>query len=60
MEYLKNPIKIKWHITNKCNLRCKFCYLEEYFGKELSIEEINSVLTVIKEKEILEVSLLGG
>ncbi|MFK5276518.1 radical SAM protein [Lactococcus lactis] len=47
-------------LTNKCNLRCKFCYLEDYQGKELELDEINQVLDIIQDKEFTQVSLLGG
>ncbi|TKV35237.1 radical SAM protein, partial [Citrobacter sp. TBCS-11] len=47
-------------LTNKCNLRCKFCYLEDYQGKELELDEINHVLDIIQDKEFTHVSLLGG
>ncbi|WP_183540017.1 radical SAM protein [Lactovum miscens] len=60
VEYLKNPIDVKWFITSRCNLRCKFCYLEDYVGHDLSFDEVSNILKIIKEKEIVQVSLLGG
>ena len=60
INYLKNPLFLTWMLTNKCNLRCKFCYLEDYQGKELELDEINQVLDIIQDKEFTHVSLLGG
>jgi len=31
---------MQWHITNRCNKRCKHCYQESYEGSEFSIEEL--------------------
>ncbi|EKQ56733.1 MULTISPECIES: radical SAM protein [unclassified Clostridium] len=33
---------LQWHITNKCNKRCKHCYQEDYYGTEFSLEELIS------------------
>lgn len=30
VEWLSFPLTVKFYITDKCNLRCKHCYLEEY------------------------------
>lgn len=59
INYLKNPLFLTWMLTNKCNLRCKFCYLEDYQGKELELDEINQVLDIIQDKEFTHVSLLA-
>lgn len=31
---------MQWHLTNKCNKRCSHCYQEEYYGDELTLEEL--------------------
>lgn len=31
---------MQWHITNRCNKRCKHCYQEDYKGKEFSTGEL--------------------
>ncbi len=58
--FLKEPFKIKWYITNKCNLKCKFCYLKDFSGIERNKEEINIVLEVFRKIKPIKVSLLGG
>lgn len=60
LEFLKEPLHLTWVLTNKCNLRCKFCYLEDYIGKDLTFEQTNKILDIIKSKQFLHVSLLGG
>lgn len=37
----------QWHITHKCNLRCKHCYQEEY-GKDLAFENLYHIFCQIK------------
>ena len=34
---------MQWHITKRCNKRCKHCYQEDYDGKEFSIEELKEL-----------------
>ncbi|EME8111607.1 radical SAM protein [Enterococcus faecium] len=58
--YLKQPLQIKWYLTNKCNLRCKFCYLDSFKGHELSITQTNNILNIIKSIDPIRVALLGG
>ncbi|HEL2139831.1 TPA: radical SAM/SPASM domain-containing protein [Streptococcus suis] len=60
MNFLSSPIKIKWFITNRCNLRCKFCYLEDYFGKDITKDEVDQILEILTKREVMHVSLLGG
>lgn len=39
-----NEFYFQWHITDKCNLRCKHCYQESFRDKnEMSIEELKEV-----------------
>ncbi len=54
----------QWHITHKCNLRCRHCYLDEY-AKEPTLVELKQVLDRIVEylDEIDgygEIDLTGG
>lgn len=63
MELINTPKSIELNITNKCNLRCSYCY---HFsgagdvGTDLSTEEWLKFFTELKECTILEVSLGGG
>ena len=41
---LDTPIKIQWKITNKCNLKCKHCYLGKLDGFELPFEKADEIV----------------
>ncbi len=62
-------LHLQWHITEKCNLRCKHCYTEsKYLENELSEEELYRVLDQYKEllnkwnisKKDTHLTLTGG
>lgn len=56
----------QWHITERCNLRCKHCYHENYNSQgELSLEELLKVLdlfdsTATKWGKLASLSITGG
>jgi AdoMet-dependent heme synthase len=35
---------IQWHLTERCNLRCRHCYQEGYGGEELPLSEIIGII----------------
>lgn len=47
-------------ITSRCNLRCKFCYLDHSDNDELSTEEIKDYLDQLAGLGSLFLSLTGG
>jgi MoaA/NifB/PqqE/SkfB family radical SAM enzyme len=51
-------------MTRKCNLRCKFCYLDrdKYYhqNSEIDFEVFSQVIALIKELGYWEVFLTGG
>lgn len=55
---------VVWDVTSKCNLRCIHCYnYDKYFkhdNKDLSIDEIYSLLGFLKENNVKQIHLLGG
>jgi radical SAM protein with 4Fe4S-binding SPASM domain len=59
----KEPISIVHFVTNRCNARCSFCFIDfknpETFAGELSIEEIEK-LTKNLGKSLLNVNITGG
>lgn len=57
---LTTPIKIQWKITNKCNLRCKHCYLGKLNGFELDFEKVMEITNTIIDSNVMEVTLSGG
>lgn len=56
----------QWHITERCNLRCKHCYHESYDSQdELSSDELLKVLdlfdsTAAKWGKLASLSITGG
>ena len=39
-EMMKNKLILQWHITSRCNKRCKHCYIEDYEDTELNIDNL--------------------
>ncbi|MDA8173080.1 MAG: radical SAM protein [Nitrospiraceae bacterium] len=39
----------QWHLTEKCNLRCKHCYQDGSVKKDLSLREIKATIAEISE-----------
>lgn len=58
-----NPISLVHFITNRCNARCSFCFIDfdnpETFANELSTEEIDT-LTKNLGKNLQNVNITGG
>jgi radical SAM protein with 4Fe4S-binding SPASM domain len=63
-EIAKSPIPslryLELQITDKCNLRCKHCYLGKPKNIELSIEEIKNILEEFEKMQGLKVLITGG
>ena len=63
--YLKKnePISLVHFVTNRCNARCSFCFIDfdnpDTFKSELSIEEIEKLVKNLG-KSLLNVNLTGG
>lgn len=47
--HIPRNLTLQWHITERCNLRCKHCYHTKYDGSELSFEELVKVLNQYKD-----------
>lgn len=42
---IPNRLKLQWNITERCNWRCKHCYMgDDIIKNELNLEELNSIL----------------
>ncbi|OGH07764.1 MAG: hypothetical protein A2W22_02710 [Candidatus Levybacteria bacterium RBG_16_35_11] len=56
----------QWHITEKCNLRCKHCYHDDYISaNELSLDELRCIadkidITLKKWNKKGTISITGG
>ena len=45
---MKEKFVVQWHITVRCNLRCKHCYIEDY-DKDIKLNELIDIFEQIKE-----------
>lgn len=54
------PLKVQWKITNRCNLKCKHCYLGRLDQKELESKELLTIAKKISNSNIMEVTITGG
>lgn len=59
------PETFQWCITNKCNLRCKHCYVDDYIGfsggeNDLSTKECLNLIDQLKEMNVLRIDFSGG
>ena len=59
----KEPLSLVHFVTNRCNARCSFCFIDfdnpKTFHGELSLEEINE-LTKNLGNSLLNINLTGG
>lgn len=61
MEFLNDPLTIKWYLSNQCNLRCKSCYISNKENpNKITQEKIDLILLMLKKISPFKVSLLGG
>lgn len=62
VESCKAPRSVHWEITNRCNLRCRFCYNDSR-GREVSPlpeRRLSQIAEELGGLEVLEVTLSGG
>jgi radical SAM protein with 4Fe4S-binding SPASM domain len=48
-DYVPNNLLLQWHITERCNLRCKHCYQAGQKSEELDLDGLLSILDQFKE-----------
>ncbi len=60
--YGRSVESIRVSVTQRCNLNCIYCHNEgqENTSKEMSVEEIDRILSIAKKIEIKEVKFTGG
>ena len=51
---------LEMQITDRCNLRCKHCYIGDGIFSELSVEQISSLLRQFEAMQGLRVMITGG
>ena len=60
----KEKFVLQWHLTHKCNLRCKHCYQDDY-KNDLSLEVCKNILLqfknfIDKNNYKLHINFTGG
>ncbi len=63
MKVMNTPRSVDLSITNKCNLRCKYCFhftSEGDTGKDLPLEEWLTFLKELNDCAVMDVCLSGG
>jgi len=60
--HYNGPISVHWEFTNRCNLRCEFCYNASTSrpGQHLPDERLWAIADELAELKVLEVTLSGG
>ncbi|MCL2712550.1 MAG: viperin family antiviral radical SAM protein [Methanomassiliicoccaceae archaeon] len=48
------------HVTGICNYRCKFCFAKSFSRKIMTPEQWRPYLTLLKEKKITKINVVGG
>ena len=51
---------LELQITDRCNLRCRHCYIGEKAPQELTIEQITSIVKEFEEMQGLRLMITGG
>jgi len=51
---------LELQITDRCNLRCRHCYIGKGHGSELTAEEVRTILGEFEEMQGLRVLITGG
>ena len=54
------PLAVRFQLTNRCTLRCKYCNLWHTRTEELSIQQVISILDKLAELGTKRISFSGG
>jgi radical SAM protein with 4Fe4S-binding SPASM domain len=57
---IPSPRYLELQITDKCNLRCRHCYIGEGRGEELTVGQVRNALREFEEMQGLRVLITGG
>lgn len=56
----RTPLLVGWALTNRCNLRCKYCNTWSFESRELSIKEIFSIIDELSVLGCARIAFTGG
>lgn len=51
---------VNWHITNRCNYACRFCFAQNLGKHEVSFEEGKTLLKKLSDSGIEKINFAGG
>lgn len=51
---------VQIHITDKCNISCRYCYAKNHKGETFGTEKILSLISQAKELGVHEIQFVGG
>ena len=54
------PLYVQFAVTNRCNLRCRYCDIPSFAGPELSLGEIETLVEGLRRLGTKRIVLLGG
>ena len=54
------PVTVTFQVTDRCNYRCVHCYQQHTDKTELSLAEIERILTELADMGVMFVTLMGG
>lgn len=62
VKVLSTPARIVWEVTNRCNLKCRYCYIGagDRADKELSTSDVIDLAKTIGQMGVFHVTLSGG
>lgn len=62
-QYSDSLLQVMWHITNACNLNCKFCFsrfLRNTDVAEQTNQQVTEIINLLKQLGVKKVDLSGG
>lgn len=59
-ESLKSPLSVGIEITNRCNLRCLFCYNENHNQIDMKEVDFGRIISILKRIKVFSIIISGG
>jgi MoaA/NifB/PqqE/SkfB family radical SAM enzyme len=56
----KVPLIVGFALTNKCNLKCKYCSIPNIKSKELTTKEVKSIIDLLAQAGCIRIGFTGG
>jgi radical S-adenosyl methionine domain-containing protein 2 len=56
----RNVTSANWHLTDRCNYSCKFCFMHTLVGHEADLARGREIILKLKEFGITKLNFVGG